>query len=393
MRILHTADWHLGKSLEGRSRLPEQAAFLDELAEIVEKEKIDAVIMAGDVFDTVNPPSAAEKMFYESLARLSDKGKRPVVVIAGNHDNPERLAAAAPLAGDHRIHLIGYPAGGLLRVDVPIAGQTMNMAALAYPSESRLEQVLSDNFDELQMRNHYDAKIKGLFESMCSPFSTGAVNIAMSHLHVAGGSTSDSERPIEVGGAYTVAADSLPASAQYVALGHLHRPQTIKRALTHARYSGSPLAYSFSESGYAKSVTIIDADPGQEAKVTEVFLTSGKPLVRWKASGGLAEVHEWFNQGKDRNAWVDLEIHLTEALSIEEIQNLRKNHSGIVHIRPVFHSEEEALQPESRSSVPIDELFVRFYEKQTGGAKPDERLVTLFRELVSEGEKEEAELA
>ncbi|AZB42277.1 exonuclease SbcCD subunit D [Bacillus sp. FJAT-42376] len=391
MRILHTADWHLGKTLEGRSRLPEQAAFLDELAGIVESEKIDAVIMAGDVFDTVNPPSAAEKLFYESMSRLSDKGRRPIVVIAGNHDNPERLSAASPLAGDHHIHLIGYPSDHLLKVDVPLAGQTMNIAALAYPSESRLEQVLSENFDELLMRNHYDAKIKALFESMAKGFGKDTVNLAMSHLHVAGGSTSDSERPIEVGGAYTVAADSLPAAAQYVALGHLHRPQTIKRALTEARYSGSPLAYSFSEAGYAKSVTIVEADPGEAAKVQEVFLSSGKPLVQWKAAGGIAQVHDWLEQGKDANAWVDLEIQLSDALSMEEIQNLRKRHSGIVHIRPVFHSADEALQPEARSSVPIDELFARFYEKQTGGAKPDDRLIRLFRELVSEEDSGEGE--
>ncbi|MBS2968297.1 exonuclease SbcCD subunit D [Metabacillus sp. KIGAM252] len=391
MRILHTADWHLGKTLEGRSRLPEQAAFLDELADIVEKEKIDTVIMAGDVFDTVNPPSAAEKLFYESLSKLSDKGKRPVVVIAGNHDNPERLAAASPLAGDHRIHLIGYPADHLLKVDVPLAGQTMNIAALAYPSESRLEQVLSENFDELLMRNHYDAKIKSLFESMCRGFGPDTVNVAMSHLHVAGGSTSDSERPIEVGGAYTVAADSLPAAAQYVALGHLHRPQTIKRALTQARYSGSPLAYSFSEAGYAKSVTVIDLVPGGEAQVEEIFLSSGKPLVQWKAAGGISQVHEWLEQGKDVNAWIDLEIHLTDALSIEDIQKVRKWHPGIVHIRPVFQSEGAVLQPESRSTVPIDELFARFYERQTGGAKPDEKLIRLFRELVSEEDTEEGE--
>ncbi|MTH53326.1 exonuclease subunit SbcD [Bacillus mangrovi] len=393
MRILHTADWHLGKTLEGRSRLNEQAAFLDELAVIVKEESVDAIIMAGDVFDTVNPPSAAEKLFYESLSRLSDKGKRPIVAIAGNHDNPERLAAASPLAEDQAIHLIGYPMEGLLKIDVPLADSTMNIAALAYPSESRLRQVLSEEADELMLRNSYDARIKLFFENMCRGFGADSVNLAMSHLHVAGGSTSDSERPIEVGGAYTVAADSLPASAQYVALGHLHRPQTIKRALTKARYSGSPLAYSFSEAGYAKSVTILDAVPGGEADVREVFLSSGKPLAKWKASGGIAQVQDWINSGKDSSAWIDLEIHLADALSLEQIQNVRKSHPGIVHIRPVFQTESEALAPEARTGVPVDELFIRFYERQTGGAVPDERLVRLFKELVNEEDGEEGETA
>lgn len=99
-----------------------------------------------------------------------------------------------------------------------------------------------------------------------------------------------------------------------MALGHLHRPQTIKRAKTAARYSGSPLAYSFSEAGYAKSVTVVEAKPGGEAKWEEIFLSSGKPLVKWKAQG-LSEVHGWLDEGRDRNAWIDLDIHLTDQLS------------------------------------------------------------------------------
>lgn len=139
----------------------------------------------------------------------------------------------------------------------------MAVGALAYPSEARLNEVLSDTFDEKLLRDHYDVKIRQAFEHMTSRFRKDAVKVAASHIYVAGGNQTDSERPIEVGGAYTVAAESLPADAAYVALGHLHRPQTIKRARTLARYSGSPLAYSFSEAGYAKSVTIVDAKPGK----------------------------------------------------------------------------------------------------------------------------------
>ncbi|MER2141445.1 MAG: exonuclease subunit SbcD, partial [Priestia megaterium] len=109
MRLLHTADWHLGRTLEGRSRLAEQAQFLDELADIVEEEKVDAILMAGDAFDTVNPPAAAEQLFYESMSRLSNNGKRPIIVIAGNHDNPDRLSAASPLAVHQNITLLGLP--------------------------------------------------------------------------------------------------------------------------------------------------------------------------------------------------------------------------------------------------------------------------------------------
>ncbi|WP_243291527.1 exonuclease SbcCD subunit D [Bacillus sp. FJAT-47783] len=387
MRILHTADWHLGKTLEGRSRLPEQAQFLDELQEIVEQEKIDVVLMAGDVFDTVNPPAQAEQLFYDSMSRLSDKGKRPVVVISGNHDNPDRLSASSPLATEQNIHLIGYPTSNIVTIPVPSLNEGLNVAALAYPSEARLEQLLSEEHDEILLRDQYDEKIRDLFQLMAEQFKKDTVNIAMSHLYVQGGASTDSERPIEVGGAYTVRATSLPQNAQYVALGHLHRPQNVKKALTKARYSGSPLAYSFSEAGYAKSVSIIDVKPREEASVSEVYITSGKPLVKWKAKAGLKEVYQWLEEGKDRDAWIDLEIQLTNNLSLEEIHRLRKAHDGFIHIRPIFQTDKEMKRESRKENVPIDEVFRRFYAQQTGGAEPEGELVQLFLELIAEDEK------
>jgi exonuclease SbcD len=187
-----------------------------------------------------------------------------------------------------------------------------------------------------------------------------------------------------VGGAFTVAAESLPHQAHYVALGHLHRPQTIKRAKTQARYSGSPLAYSFSEAGYAKSVTIIDAVPGKEVETNEIFLSSGKPLVRWKATEGLQQIFGWLEEKRDSNAWIDLEIHVTNALSMEEIHRVRKLHDGILHIRPIFPEMVEERNIVKMDSMPIDELFVRFYEKQSGGAQPEEELVRLFLSLLND---------
>jgi exonuclease SbcD len=391
MRVLHTADWHLGKSLEGRSRLEEQAQFLDELVEIVEREKVDVILMAGDVFDTVNPPALAEQLFYEGISRLSSNGSRPIAIIAGNHDSPDRLLAATPLAVKQGITIIGYPTVQVQEIYIPSVSETLKLAALPYPSESRLSEVLSEVNDELALRNKYDERIQGMFQFMSEQFTPDTVNMAMSHLYVAGGSSSDSERPIEVGGAYTVAGTSLPKQAQYVALGHLHRPQMIKRAETIARYSGSPLAYSFSEAGYTKSVTIIDVEPGMEAQMTEVYLSSGKPLVKWKATEGVSQVHHWLEEKKDHQAWIDLEINVTNALSIEEIQRIRKDHSGIIHIRPIFESEHETVELASSTNLPIDELFKRFYERQTGGAKLEPELLTVFLDLLNENQSNEGE--
>ena len=344
----------------------------------MEEEKIDAILMAGDAFDTVNPPAAAEQLFYESMSRLSNNGKRPIIVIAGNHDNPDRLSAASPLAVHQNITLLGLPTTDVESIHIPTSDEILKVAALPYPSESRLKELLAEENDELALRNSYDARVKGIFDKMSEQFTADTVNIAMSHIYVAGGSSTDSERPIEVGGAYTVAATSLPANAQYVALGHLHRPQMINRAHTLARYSGSPLAYSFSESGYAKSVTILDAQPGKEVEMTEIPLSSGKPLTRWKAKNGLAEVYTWLDEQKDAQAWVDLEVHVEDALSLEEIHRLRKLHPGFIHIRPVFKAEELANETRSQREVPIEELFTKFYSRQTGGGAPDDELVKLF---------------
>jgi exonuclease SbcD len=391
VRLLHTADWHLGKTLEGRSRLPEQEQFLDELAKIVEEEKVDVVLMAGDAFDTVNPSATAEQLFYESLARLADKGKRQVIVIAGNHDNPERLVAAKPLAGEQGITLLGNPITAPLQFNISSCQQKLNVAALPYPSESRLKELLEESQQEELLRAQYDQRIQGLFGELAQSFTADSVNVAMSHIFVAGGDSSDSERPIQVGGAYTVSARSLPEAAQYVALGHLHRPQTMTKANTMARYSGSPLAYSFSEAGYAKSVTLLDIDPGQPAQMKEIFLSSGKPLVKWKAVEGLQQVYHWLDEGRDLNAWIDLEIHLQNALSLEEIHRLRKQHTGLIQIRPVFEDTLVVEGVQRQANLPLEELFRRFYERQTGGAQPEAELTQLFLELLNT-EKETIEL-
>ncbi|HET7616240.1 MAG TPA: exonuclease SbcCD subunit D [Bacillales bacterium] len=383
MRILHTADWHLGRTLEGRSRQREQEQFIDELCDLAEDERVDAVLMAGDAFDSVNPPAVSEQLFYEAMSRLSNSGKRPIVAVSGNHDNPDRLSASSPLASGQGITLIGRPTSDLVEIETP-NGESLRLAALPYPSESRLNEVLSQSGGEELLQEAYNNRIKGLFDKLAKGFQKDAVNLAISHLFVAGGEETESERPIQIGGAYTVHSNALPESAQYVALGHLHRPQNIKGAHMPIRYSGSPLAYSFSEAGQAKSVTIAELSPGKPADVNEIVLSCGKPLVRWKAREGIQQVYQWLDEGKDENAWIDLEIHLTDALSLEEIHRLRKRHPGFIHIRPQFADAPGDDQGVVRESMPIDELFRRFYQRQTGGGVPNERLTELFLEIAGE---------
>jgi DNA repair protein SbcD/Mre11 len=386
MRVLHTADWHLGRLLEGRSRLEEQAQFLDELAMLVQEEQVDLVLLAGDVYDSVNPPAAAEQLFYEAIARLGDQGRRPVVVIAGNHDNPERLAASGPLAARQGITLVGLPAAEPVSIDVSRTGERAIVAVLPYPSESRLKELLTDELDQETLRGAYSERVAALMQRQAEQFRADTVNLAMSHLYVLGGYESDSERPIQVGGAYTVDPSAFAVGAQYTALGHLHRPQEVK-ASSPIRYCGSPLAYSFSEAGQAKSVTLLDIQPGEAPVMKELFISAGKPLVRWQAKEGLEQVHKWMDEGKDARSWIELDVHLTESMGMEQIQQLRRRHAGIVIIRPVYQRTEEEFTDAAgvREQLPADELFRRFYARQTGGAQAEPELVQLFLELLLDG--------
>ncbi|OMD57289.1 exonuclease SbcCD subunit D [Paenibacillus odorifer] len=382
MRILHTGDWHLGRTLEGRSRQKEQEQFIDELVEIADFHKADLIMMAGDVYDSVNPPSASEQLFYEAAARLTSGG-RPLVVIAGNHDQPERVSSVSPLVLRQGITLVGLPTSEPVTVHAARTGEIAKIAALPYPSEARLGELLAGDSGEEELRLAYSARVGKLMQLLGREFTPQTVNLAMSHIYVLGGVESDSERPIQVGGAYTVDPSALSCGAQYTALGHLHRAQRVKGEGM-IRYSGSPLAYSFSEAGQAKSVTLIDVAPGGEPTFEEIYLRCGRPLVRWSSTGGLQEVYNWLDEGRDATAFIDLEIRLSEAMSMNDIQRLRKSREGIIHIRPIYPQMELELEQISRSRMPVQELFRKFYQRQTGGAEPEDRLIELFLQLTEE---------
>jgi len=386
MRILHTSDWHLGKPLEQVSRIEEQKEFIDFLCRMVEEKSVDLVLVAGDIYDTYNPSAAAEELFYEAMDRLSDRGKRAVVVIAGNHDNPERLCAASPLAYKSGVILLGYPrsdAGtlgisrgrirlvasgpGWLELGVPGCRHHAVIITLPFPSEARLEEVLSQQADEGLLQKAYSDKIGRIFAALSEKFRNDTVNLAVGHLFLRGGKESESERTLQVGGALTVDPGVLPAGAHFIALGHLHRPQQIKSAPCPAYYSGSPLAYSFSEADYSKAVYLIDALPGENAVVKPVYLDCGKPLRRWVAEEGIGQALQWCEEGREQNAWIDLEIVTDRILTADEQKRLRTLHPGIINIRPRLKGEvAEILSPGSREGRKIDDLFKDYYKYRMG---------------------------
>jgi exonuclease SbcD len=274
MKLLHTADWHLGARLVERERLAEQAVFLDWLIEVLRSEKVEALLVSGDVFDAANPPQEAVALYFDFLKRLADLKTVKAVITGGNHDSASHLNAPRELLKRFEVHVFGH--AGENGVDL---GEVV-VAAVPFLRERDLRQAgtgetLATVQDQMKaaIRGHYAEQL-----AVCRALAKGRPVIAMGHLTVLGAVTSESERDIHVGNLGAVGADVF-AGFDYTALGHLHRPQKVA-GLEGVRYSGSPIALSFSEAGDAKSVVVVDT-AGINIEVMAVPVS--RSLVRVKA--------------------------------------------------------------------------------------------------------------
>ena len=387
MRILHTSDWHLGRNLELFSRQAEQEKFLNELISIAKDEKADLAVIAGDIFDTANPPVWAEKLYYDTLKRLTDEGVG-VLVISGNHDSPQGLCSEESLAGANGIIMCEYPStkvrcgsyGDILTVEengegwMKIRlknGEKAVIATLPYPSESRIAKLVSFVSGEDEIKASYNERIKKITCSLAEHFMPDCANIFVSHLYINGGKPSDSERNFQLGGAYALNADIIPPECDCALLGHLHRPQRVSGAMCPAYYSGSPLAYSFSEAGYAKSVYIVDVI-NHKAEIKPVELTCGRTLISTQA-GSAAEAIAWCEAHGGDDILAELKIVSDMPISTEQLKTMREACPGLVSIIPDISSD--AILNENKGSErlmkPIEESFADFYRLKNGCDMPD----------------------
>ena len=403
MKILHTSDWHLGKYLENQSRLEEQEKIIEDIIQIADEKEVELVIIAGDVYDNSNPPAMAEKLLYRSLKALSKNGERIVVVIAGNHDNPERLTASTPLAYEHGVILLGNPSSKAQKgrigkheiveadeghIELKINDENVIISTLPYPSEQRLNEVLGDISDDKELQKNYSEKVGDILESLSKKYREDTINICTSHIFVLGGDTSDSERVLKVGGGLTVDGNKLNTGAHYVALGHLHKPQRVKNKNIKAYYSGSPLQYSKSEIGYSKCVYVVDANKGEEANVEEVLLKNRKPIEVWKCKG-IEEAIEMCEKNENRDVWAYLEIEIDKVLGQSEIKTIKKLKPDILSIVPIIEEIENEDEPQDFKERSITELFREFYVHKTK-LEPTDEFMNLFAEIAGEeGEEDE----
>lgn len=402
MRILHTGDWHLGKNLEGQSRMDEQEEFLKDFVNIVEDNMVDMVIIAGDVYDTSNPPARAEKMFYDTLKKLSKDGERLTLVIAGNHDNPERLVAAGPLAMEHGIIMVGTPKtvvqpgeygkhrvvqSGEGFIEVEVKGEKAIILTVPYPSEKRLNEVLYNDMDSDEDRlKSYSERIHQLFYNLAENYREDTINLAVSHLFAMGSEESGSERSIQLGGSYIVNGSCFPENAQYIALGHVHKPQIVPGTNKKARYSGAPLHYNKKEINFANKCFLVDVKVGEEANISEVEFKVYKPIEIWKCENIEAAI-ERCEANKDRECWVYLEVSTDRYITEEEIKKMKTAKKDILEIMPkIIGSNDEEEDSTSLIEKPFHEIFKEFYKKERGVEAQDEVVELLMSILSEEGD-------
>jgi exonuclease SbcD len=286
-RILHTADWHLGKMLNEQSREEEQKRFLNWLLKQVVELEVDVVLVAGDIFDTANPPQSAEALYYDFVAALHGSTAASLVLIGGNHDSANQLEAPKRVLKSLRTHVHGAvaedPADRLLLLP---SGEAPKVAIAMIPFLREKDIRMGRSGDtEAAVRKEIIAGIARVYEETANAAKEAKITcpiVATGHLTVAGSSSSDSERDIHVGGLGAVDSTVFPDAFAYVALGHLHRPQSTDKA-GRVRYSGSPITLSFSEVHDKKEVRLLDVN-GHGVTQSSVPIPVFRQLIQLKTS-------------------------------------------------------------------------------------------------------------
>jgi exonuclease SbcD len=281
VKFLHTADWHVGKTLKGRDRLEEQRAVLAEIASIAESHEVDAVLVAGDVYETSAPSAPAQQAVVQALLRMRQAGAE-VIVIAGNHDHGPTFEAYRPLMGVAGITMTGMyrtpSRGGVVTFKARSDSADVQVAVLPFLSQRyavRAAEIIANTPSE--NARAYDELVRQVLGSLTDGFSGDTVNLVMSHITCVGGTFGGGERPAQSIFEYSVPASIFPVSTHYVALGHLHRRQTLN-APAPVHYSGSPLAVDFGEQENTSVVCLVEATPGTPARITDIPVTSGRRL-------------------------------------------------------------------------------------------------------------------
>ena len=272
MRFVHTGDWHLGRQLHGRSLIEDQAWWLDRFVEFVQTEKPDAVVIAGDVYDRAVPPADAVALLDETLTRIVREAGVPVLLVAGNHDGPERVGFASRVLDEAGLHVAGVIGPDIRSCVLGSGSEAVRFWLLPYADPIETRGALGDP----EVRDH-EAAVAACVERIRQTRASEPLQVLVTHHFVAGGVTSESERGLTVGGTGAVGAQVFDGF-DYVALGHLHRRQTLGDGRIH--YPGSALKYAFDESRQPKSVSLVTLEPGLAPTIDTVALGALRDVRR-----------------------------------------------------------------------------------------------------------------
>lgn len=357
MKILHTSDWHIGQKFMGKSREKEHESFLSWLFETIKKENIDVLIVAGDIFDTGNPPNYALELYYNFLQKLFSIDGLYVIITAGNHDSISTLKAPKQLLEAMNVFVITsgdedenelisiYKNNQLLGVvcAVPFLRDSVVRQAISGQTSNDKESSLNNGIKQHYI-DVYEEAIQLTKENSLPIIATG-------HLTTVGSRTSESERDIYIGGTIDIGSDFLGKYFDYVALGHLHINQTV--GVNHVRYSGSPIPLSFSESKQKKKINIIEFKDNK-IEVEEVEIPLYRTLLVLK--GNLESIITDLKTIEDKDTWI--EVHLHDENPVFANQSIREyaDELELIILAIKIDRTEKRLEAKDLNVISLDEL-------------------------------------
>ena len=381
MRILHTADWHIGHRLYERSRIEEHHQFLDWLLTTLQENAVDVLLVAGDIFDTALPSSEATDLYYQFLFRLYRETHTHAVITAGNHDSPRHLAAPREFLRMGRIHVVGLvsePAACV--VTLPSENPSVAIAAVPYLYESDLSHISFET--EPERAERYRERLKAFYRQCVECMPPGLPKILMGHLFVHGSEESGSERNIQIGGATAMRISDFPNDVTYVALGHLHRPHAISGTSYPVQYAGSPLPLRFNEANYSKKVYLLDVPASGDVRVEDIEIPVFKELRT--VPGNLDEVRSAAMSSEWDGTYIQVQLQGYQPAvgisdEIREIFNQRGGDVLSVEVEPPTQTDRQEISIEEMQQP--TEIFERFYQERFD-APPDELMMETFNELL-----------
>jgi len=389
MRFLHTSDWHVGKTIGGRSRADEHRAVLAEILAIARDAAVDCMLVTGDVFESAAPGAEAEKVVYDFFRDLG-RAAIPAVVIAGNHDHERKLGAVASLLEVVDVHVrhdfVRPEKGGVFMLESR-RGEKAAIGAIPFIPEHKIVDACILMEESGTAFDRYAERMAAILAAFAGALEPHPIRLLLAHMHIAGSLAGGGERSIHIGETYAVPAARLPANLHYLALGHLHRPQEVG-ASSPARFAGSPLALDFGERGQEKSVVLVEVTgPRVPARIEMIPLRAGRELR--EVRGTLAELAALGPAVGDDH----LRVIVTAAEPIpglaDEVRRILPNAVQVqLEMSAAALGDDNGSTPRADRGLGPGELYSD-YHRNRHGREPAPELLALFRELYGAAAAEE----